>query len=47
MKNGVTAKTNMADAAILYFEKMPQFADRLSIRHQISSEDGIRNALSV
>jgi hypothetical protein len=35
MKNGVFAKINMADAAILHSEKMRHFADRYSICHQI------------
>ena len=46
MKNEVFTKTNMADAAILNFEKMLQFANRLSNCHQISSEDRAHKVLS-
>jgi hypothetical protein len=35
LKNGVSKKTNMADAAILNFEKALQFAHRQSNSHKI------------
>jgi hypothetical protein len=44
---GVFVKTNMADAAILNFENMLQFADHLSDCRQILDADRFQEVLSV
>ena len=40
MKNGIFAKTDMADAAILTFKKPLSFPNRSSNRHQVSFGGG-------
>ena len=47
MKNIIFAKTNMADAAILNFDKLLQFANRLSKHYQIWDVDRSHEVLSV